>query len=127
MDDSYESGVQDCPGTRFVLDLNVAPLQIDDLKSFDLYESNGKTSTEKEKAAQAPRELPEHLSVLFVDDDMVLRKLASRAIRRIQPGWNVQDAASGEAALVLVDTNTFDLIFVSLHPLLHIYYLVALL
>jgi CheY-like chemotaxis protein len=45
---------------------------------------------------------------------MVLRKLFSRAIRKILPGWSLQEAANGETALKMVesDENHFDLMFV---------------
>ena len=56
-------------------------------------------------------ELPEKLSVLVVDDELVLRKLLSRSIRRVAPGWQVQEASNGETALVMADTHNFDLIF----------------
>jgi CheY-like chemotaxis protein len=56
--------------------------------------------------------LPPTLNVLFVDDDTVLRRLFIRAVRRIRPDWTIQEAASGEAALRLVDEScSFDLIF----------------
>jgi CheY-like chemotaxis protein len=53
----------------------------------------------------------EHFSVLFVDDDRILRRLAWRSIKKIRPEWNICEAASGEMALQLVTTESFDLIF----------------
>jgi signal transduction histidine kinase/CheY-like chemotaxis protein len=47
-------------------------------------------------------ELPENLSVLFVDDDMVLRKLFSRTLRKINPTWKCKEASSGETAIELI-------------------------
>jgi CheY-like chemotaxis protein len=59
-----------------------------------------------------------------VDDDLVLRKLFSRTIRSILPGWTVREAANGETAIRLVEDGTssisrgdgpsssYDLIFV---------------
>jgi len=42
-------------------------------------------------------ELPEGLSVLFVDDDAVLRKLFMRAVKKVAPDtWKIRDASSGE-------------------------------
>jgi DNA-binding response OmpR family regulator len=49
--------------------------------------------------------------VLFVDDDLMLRKLFARAVRKVMPEWDVQEAASGESALRLVDKQSYDLIF----------------
>jgi len=47
-------------------------------------------------------ELPENLSVLFVDDDMILRKLFSRTLRKINPTWKCKEASSGETAIELI-------------------------
>lgn len=55
--------------------------------------------------------LPQHLNVLFVDDDAILRKLFSRKIKTVAPDWTVREAANGETALLLVEQHTFDLIF----------------
>lgn len=50
-------------------------------------------------------ELPKNYSVLFVDDDMVLRKLFSRVLKKINPTWNCKEASSGEAAIELLTSN----------------------
>jgi len=50
-------------------------------------------------------ELPKNLSVLFVDDDMVLRKLFSRTLRKINPTWKCKEASSGEMAIELISSN----------------------
>jgi CheY-like chemotaxis protein len=42
---------------------------------------------------------------------MVLRKLFARSVRKVAPGWIVREASSGEAALLLTDSESFDLIF----------------
>jgi CheY-like chemotaxis protein len=60
-------------------------------------------------------ELPENLSVLFVDDDLVLRKLFSRSVTKAAPTWKIQEAANGETALRLVDSEAYDLIFMDQH------------
>ena len=61
------------------------------------------------------RVLPEHLSVLFVDDDFILRKLFVRSVKRCRPNWVVSEAASGEAALQMIDKGSggisFDVVF----------------
>jgi CheY-like chemotaxis protein len=56
-------------------------------------------------------ELPDHLSVLFVDDDRTLRKLFCRSVKRIRPNWTVDEAPNGEAALEVVRSRKYDLIF----------------
>jgi CheY-like chemotaxis protein len=58
------------------------------------------------------KELPKRLSILFVDDDPVLRKLFSRKIKTLVPDWTVREAANGETALLLVEQQSFDVIFV---------------
>lgn len=162
LDEEFRSGYKHFPGTRFVVDLNVPPLNIniDSPYSSRIVESseefscagnygtgvshfdpspssstvcdtcsqkNPRLSNEEEmsilhtlvnkskdpKNHEQHAELPDHCSVLFVDDDMIQRKLFCRCIKRVLPNWIVQEAASGEAALSLVEDNEaeFDLIF----------------
>lgn len=154
LDESYDSGFEGCPGTRFILDLRVPPLREDywndeeELKPFGdrsrpqvalpnapIEISNEQPmSTVNEPAApqttessagkkegaengeshnHLQKELPESLNVLFVDDDMILRKLFCRSLRRVAPGWKVQEASNGETAVHIVEDNLdkFDVIF----------------
>ena len=68
------------------------------------FQSDEAKSTPDEKAGSLPQQsaepsvLPEVLSVLFVDDDLVIRKLFCRAIKRVVPGWKVAEASNGETA-----------------------------
>jgi CheY-like chemotaxis protein len=57
--------------------------------------------------------LPAKFSVLFVDDDLVLRKLFMRSLKRAVPHWNIAEAPHGEAAIELIgdDVDKFGLIF----------------
>jgi len=50
-------------------------------------------------------DLPKNLSVLFVDDDMILRKLFSRTLKKINPSWTFQEASSGETAIELITSQ----------------------
>jgi two-component system sensor histidine kinase/response regulator len=114
LDEKYDSGVEGCRGTRFVIDLNTSPLNFDSeaLDTYELSNGSSKDGTAVPAADDADqRELPDKLSVLFVDDDFVLRKLFTRSLRRIAPEWNLMEAANGETALRLVDSQEFDLIF----------------
>jgi CheY-like chemotaxis protein len=52
------------------------------------------------------------MTVLFVDDDFILRKLFSRTVKRAAPTWKVYEASNGETALSLIEENKYDLIFV---------------
>jgi signal transduction histidine kinase/CheY-like chemotaxis protein len=153
IDDGYDSGVPGCPGTRFVVELNKPPLQIDDIM-LDKYEASiispttgatGQTTNDIESGAERSqedpntflnkpqhqtqdmtkyditnplaelpdtrRDLPDTLNVLFVDDDMILRKLFSRSLKRVAPGWTIHEAANGETALLMVESQQFDVIF----------------
>jgi signal transduction histidine kinase/CheY-like chemotaxis protein len=107
LDDAFESGVDGCPGTRFTLRLNQAPV-VDIVDPIDESEDSQKT---KPTLGGPSLELPESLLVLFVDDDTVLRKMFTRALRRIAPKWDISEASNGETALRLVDSKSFDLIF----------------
>jgi CheY-like chemotaxis protein len=110
LDDGFESGVDGCPGTRFTLRLNQSPIEQEsnDLVRDD--ESDARPGSPIDCASPS-QEFPDSLSVLFVDDDSVLRKMFVRALCRAAPNWIVNEAASGETALRLVKSQTFDLIF----------------
>jgi CheY-like chemotaxis protein len=57
------------------------------------------------------KQLPEGLSVLFVDDDKTLRKLFCRSARRLHDSWTVDEAHNGETAIEMVKEQSYDLIF----------------
>jgi CheY-like chemotaxis protein len=129
LDESYDSGYPGRPGARFVVSLRQAPNQHDDDKA-DRAGSEGDTVETQlsssdddggDPTTTTTKEIPEALSVLFVDDDLVLRKLFCRTIRTALPGWTVREAANGETAIRLVeasrsrsggDGSPYDLIFV---------------
>ena len=103
LDNSFNSGVSGCVGTRFTLRLNQTPLDIE----------NGLGTVEpSEEVTNATRDLPEALNVLFVDDDTMIRKMFSRTLRNVAPTWTIREASSGETALRIVDEQRFDIIFV---------------
>jgi CheY-like chemotaxis protein len=118
LDEDFDSGVEGCRGTRFVIDLNTASLNFD-ANALDAYElsnvpGDGFATPVQgvvDDTATDGRELPDNLSVLFVDDDCVLRKLFTRSLQRIAPEWNLTEASNGETALRLVGSQKFDLIF----------------
>jgi signal transduction histidine kinase/CheY-like chemotaxis protein len=117
LDESYDSGVKDSPGARFIIRLNAPPLSSEDI----FQSSEGSTSSSSgdcmhqnggnDKVGTKLVELPENLSVLFVDDDRILRKLFSRSVAKAAPTWKIHEAASGETAMRLVDLESYDLIF----------------
>lgn len=140
LDDTYDSGVEGRPGSRFVIDLCSPPMYLDekseetddvDAKSTNscgkiggvVEELGGSTVSTKgilssvfpapmkttlETSAAQQQSLPPSLSVMFVDDDPILRKLLVRGVRAIAPGWEIQEAASGETALRLAATSDGD-------------------
>jgi len=150
LDKSYDSGMPNRPGARFVVDLNVPPVELEQDLDFPhedtasctqnstsigstldtmgdaslvILESgghhrssgaSGRSSGTRSGHDPPPPTLPEHLSILFVDDDAILRKLFMRAVRKVGgPGWQIREAASGKMALQLCAMETFDLIFIN--------------
>jgi Histidine kinase-, DNA gyrase B-, and HSP90-like ATPase len=120
LDESYDSGIEGCPGARFVIRLNIPPL---DLQKANVCTTShhhrhhgaadGSLNTGGDDAAYHAQELPTACRVLFVDDDVVLRKLFARAVRRVAPTWDIDEAANGETALRLVEKaeHEYNLIF----------------
>lgn len=139
LDETYDCGLPGRPGTRFVINLKAAPLEPDahDEKESELAQQQQQqqqphsATSEEAQPHRAmvrfgdsnchllPTELPENLSLLFVDDDAILRRLFSRTVNRVAPSWKIREAASGEAALRLVEENNgvcpFDLIFMDMY------------
>lgn len=127
LDESYVSDIAECTGCRFVIDLKIAPVDLECNKDRNcllgpsgamLGQLGVADHSIKDSFPQISHtELPEIISVLFVDDDPVLRKLFTRAIKRIAPKWNVSEASNGETALQLVtiDMARFDLIFMDMY------------
>ena len=133
LDESYDSGIPGSPGARFVVQLNMPPIatqqppdqeQLDEgftLPNPPLNDVISNSAHQNTPPDKPPPSLPKTFSVLFVDDDAVLRKLFMRSVRKLCPTWRIGGAASGEAALNLVTTAAasdgvqsggFDLIFV---------------
>jgi Histidine kinase-, DNA gyrase B-, and HSP90-like ATPase/Response regulator receiver domain len=100
LDESYLSGVDNHPGACCVVSLYTLPLVVEcvDISNRSF---NDKRSDES---------LPQALDILFVDDDMVLRKLFSRSIRKLNPNGVITEASSGESALQLAASHTYDII-----------------
>jgi len=115
LDDSYDSGIPGSPGARFVVQLNQLCLPAESILSSSKHcsevNNEGTESLTPEASEETSSQLPENFSVLFCDDDTVLRKLFSRAVKKVAPSWKIDEAASGEAALQLVATQRFDVIF----------------
>jgi len=116
LDDTYDSGIEGSPGSRFVVKLYAQPIDIMDRISketeLESLNSGGTANLTYEGDSDNEHDkLPEKLSVLFVDDDAILRKLFSRTVRTVAPGWTIREASNGETALQLVEDQKFDLIF----------------
>jgi CheY-like chemotaxis protein len=115
LDESYNSGVPGCPGTRITFSLKaVSPRK----KSFhqDVYlSSEFTTKPSTADLLDNALTLPEGLSILFVDDDTILRKLFSRVVKSVAPTSIIRQASNGETALVLTETESFDIIFMDMY------------
>ena len=72
----------------------------------------GEYKRDDSSGSDSKYEIQKSLSVLFVDDDRTLRRLAMRALKNIMPDCRVREAQSGESALILCQTEVFDVIFV---------------
>ncbi|KAG7345286.1 multi-sensor hybrid histidine kinase [Nitzschia inconspicua] len=138
----YNSGVEGCPGACFVINLRCPPIKDDgeevdeavstqESKHFDADESqtsetsrtdplpaltdesnSDRTDSSPPPLKEEDQVLPPGLSVLFVDDDFTLRKLFVRAVTRVTNGWNIDQASNGETAVVKVQEQHYDIIFV---------------
>lgn len=122
LDNDYDSGVPGYPGTRIVVDLMTEAINPNDLHDYDSSlkdgdsgETAGLTLLEDEESFVSDYKLPENLSVLFVDDDAILRKLFTRTVKTVAPNWEMREASNGETALRLVETHSFDLIFMDMY------------
>jgi CheY-like chemotaxis protein len=124
LDDDYDSGVEGHPGSRFVINLRQKPIDFGNDKIWQDH-VDADTATTGNSSQTIPinmegnddehAKLPEKLSVLFVDDDPILRKLFARTIRTVAPSWTIREAANGETALQLVEDHHFDLIFMDMY------------
>jgi CheY-like chemotaxis protein len=123
LDDKYDSGLKGRPGSRFVVDLKLAPLDCrQDLASYfanardsSIHGEESESVSNESRHSYANNDLPSKISVLFVDDDAILRKLFARTIRTIAPEWDIREAGNGETALKLAGEQDFDLIFMDMY------------
>jgi CheY-like chemotaxis protein len=118
LDKEYRSGVPGLTGAKFDVCLQCRLIKAENERM-----PNGVASTASGGSSESSHdtipphtdeELPEHLSVLFVDDDNVLRKLFVRSVRRICPNWTIKEANSGERALEICNEEgnaSFHIIF----------------
>eukprot|EP00977_Amphora_coffeiformis_P019423 scaffold7227_cov160-Amphora_coffeaeformis.AAC.2 len=135
LDETYNSTVPGFPGARFVIALNRPPIETtheEDAareKRAEQVESIGTPRIKKTElsASRSSSEdsstddcvLPDSLSVLVVDDDMILRRMIIRSFKRIAPSWEIEQAASGETALTLTESKKYDMIFVDQYMASH--------
>jgi hypothetical protein len=123
LDENYNSGIPGHPGAQFVVNLNMPSVPSPELEQncngLEKPNDSGLTPSpptiSSRDGEDAVQELPETLSVLFVDNDFILRKLYSRLLKTVAPGWTIREAANDETALKLTDTEHFDLIFMDMY------------
>ena len=111
LDADYDSGIPGYPGSRFVIDLNTHPLDIESDSALAKAAEAKSMKSSGSSNLLISEALPEKLKVLFVDDDFVLRKLFSRSLKRIAKDWDLHEASNGETALRMCEEDDFDLIF----------------
>jgi CheY-like chemotaxis protein len=109
LDEYFETGIKGRPGSRIVIDLKKSPSLSDAKENSMLISTRALSDDAFLEEGWAP--LPTSLNILFVDDDRILRKLGVRTLAKLVPSWNVQEASSGETALQLLKTESFDIIF----------------
>jgi len=111
LDDDFDSGIAGCPGACFKLEMNQSPHEMDHNGSITMGSDDGEYHVSAAMQAKE-EELPENLNILFVDDDMMLRKMFSRVLKMTAPTWKIKEASNGETSLKIVDHERFDIIFV---------------
>jgi len=128
LDAAFRSGYKNFPGTRLIIRLPQAPIVCkssaragskdvqpivpkDPLQLPMGNEGKEERSTHPATSGDLSIELPSDMSLLFVDDDRILRKQALRALSKHIPSWKVREAASGETAVQLAQETKFDIIF----------------
>lgn len=93
------------------------PLPAEPTLSFSNHSSDGAGGSESVTSTHNDSEetggaLADNFFVLFCVDDNTLWKLFPHAVEKVRPSWTISEAASGEAALQLVETNKFDVIII---------------
>jgi hypothetical protein len=95
-DDSYDSRIEGFPGVRFVLQLD-APIETtryfqEDNSPTCAELTSGRYELKLVEKETSPALLPEAYSILFVDDDHMLRKLFIRAVTKVAPSWSIKES-----------------------------------
>lgn len=125
LDETYQSGIEGCPGARFVIHTNRQQIKMDEVEVETSSDAGERGSKEEELAlhdeadvasnliceVDAKETLPDSCSVLFTDDDTLLRRLFSRSLAQVMPNWTIQHASNGESAIELATKQEFDIIF----------------
>ena len=53
--------------------------------------------------------------ILLVDDDPIVLRALRRLLLGARPGWEIDMAESGQAAFLLIDSKTYDVVVTDLH------------
>jgi CheY-like chemotaxis protein len=138
LDTSYHSGIESCPGSRFVVELQKSPIYIESIigdistnlsvgtehmpQEFEKLSVSLDRGQHARRTLKSPvvevqtefsmRSLPANVQVLFVDDETLLRKLFIKMAKKVAPTWTVTEASSGESVLQIVKDKKFDLILI---------------
>lgn len=109
LDNTYHSGIPGKPGAKLDIRIKCDPVNVDSMTQTE--EESVTIAEVKAESRKNLNVLPDKLNVLFVDDDVMLRKLFFRSLKRIRPNWTCKEAASGESALLIAKEENFDIIF----------------
>lgn len=79
----------------------------------DLGTSDSTDVTGTHENPQSALDLPPQMTLLFVDDDSILRRMFCRTVQSVVPSeWTIRQASDGETALRLIgEGENFDIIF----------------
>lgn len=102
-DDTYTSGIEGQPGSRFVVEL---PLK--DMSS--QAKSNSTAITPEPIADDAFTSMA--VVLLVVDDDQLIRTVTVRTLSRMAPHWTFLEAKDGKEGLALAKSRHIDVILV---------------
>jgi len=115
LDDDFDCELPGRRGTRFVVELKMPAEDFVPEEMMHMLNGGEAGNSKCPSGVDYAKGLPTDLSILFVDDDPILRKLFSRTVKTVCPDWTIREASNGETALQIVENGKFDLIFMDMY------------
>jgi PAS domain S-box-containing protein len=129
IDTTYNSGIQEFPGTRFVVkiplpDSKLVSPKCTPEKAIDDSSAMLKLSLASERPVDPSESLPvlspaecfpPHMRVLVVDDDKIIRRILARRLQKLDKTMEIDQAESGEQAIAMIvppDSKKYELVLV---------------